>query len=67
MIVGKVDIRNFRNIEEAKVIFKKGINLIYGENCQGKTNLLEAVYYPLTGKTRYIGSSDDLINYSKRN
>lgn len=44
-------LRNFRNYEEAEVSFSPQINFIQGENAQGKTNLLEALYLLSTGKS----------------
>jgi len=44
MRVDKIGLESFRNIQRAEVSFAPGINVICGENAQGKTNLLEAVY-----------------------
>lgn len=44
-------LHNFRNYEEAEVSFSPQINFIQGENAQGKTNLLEALYLLSTGKS----------------
>ena len=44
MILKKIDLINFRNYEKLSVRFYKGINIIYGDNAQGKTNLLESIY-----------------------
>ena len=44
MIITNLTAENFRNIEKQSVSFSKGLNLLYGENGAGKTNLLEAVY-----------------------
>ena len=46
MICKQIKVRNFRNIEEAEVRFSEGVNVLVGENAQGKTNLLEAIFYP---------------------
>ncbi|MDR1754766.1 MAG: DNA replication and repair protein RecF [Eubacterium sp.] len=43
MIIKKIYIRNFRNIEEAELLFSDSCNIFYGDNAEGKTNLLEAV------------------------
>ena len=48
MILKTLSIRGFRNYIEEEVAFDPGTNIIIGENGQGKTNLLEAIYY-LTG------------------
>lgn len=43
--ISRIEARNFRNFEHLKLDFTKGINVIQGLNGQGKTNLLEAVYF----------------------
>lgn len=50
MICDRVRILNFRNIEEADVIFSEGVNVLWGDNAQGKTNLLEAIRLTRFGK-----------------
>ena len=54
-----MEIVNFRNIEEASVAFDDGVNLLHGDNAQGKTNLLEAVYFTALGKSfRPVGEAE---------
>ncbi len=50
MILKSLDFKGFRNLKEDKINFNKGVNLIYGNNGQGKTNTLEAIYVLATGK-----------------
>ncbi len=45
MILKRIELRNFRNYEHLSTRFYKGINIIYGDNAQGKTNLLESIYF----------------------
>ncbi len=45
MYLNSLQIRNFRNIKEADLQFNPGVNIILGQNGQGKTNLLEAIYF----------------------
>ena len=40
MIVQSIDLLNYRNIDELHAEFSSGFNVIYGENAQGKSNLL---------------------------
>lgn len=57
---------SFRNIEAGKVSFSPGVNLIYGDNAEGKTNLLEAVYYFARGKS-FRGAQDrELCRFGSR-
>ena len=44
MYLKNIKLTNFRNYNKLTVSFNKGINIIYGENAQGKTNLLESIY-----------------------
>lgn len=44
MILNNIKLKNFRNYENLEISFSKGINIIYGKNAQGKTNLLESIY-----------------------
>ncbi|MCL2698565.1 MAG: AAA family ATPase, partial [Oscillospiraceae bacterium] len=43
MIIKKIQVENFRNIKEAELNFSEGVNIFYGDNAQGKTNMLEAI------------------------
>ncbi|MBI4777457.1 DNA replication/repair protein RecF [Candidatus Desantisbacteria bacterium] len=45
MYLSSLQIRNFRNIKETQLQFNPGVNIILGQNGQGKTNLLEAIYF----------------------
>ncbi len=51
MYCKQVEVSSFRNIREATVSFSEGINILAGENAQGKTNLLEAIFYPSAGRS----------------
>ena len=46
-----LQLRNFRNYESLDLSFEPGVNLILGNNAQGKTNLLEAISYAGSGKS----------------
>ena len=63
MYCHEIKIENFRNIKGAIVVFDEGINLVVGNNAQGKTNLLEAVYFAAIGKSFRSVSSSDLIAF----
>ena len=51
MRLNELNLRNFRNYEELSLDFEQGVNLIVGNNAQGKTNVLEAIYYAAIGKS----------------
>ncbi len=60
-----IDIQNFRNIESASVAFSDGVNLLHGDNAQGKTNLLEAVYFTALGKSFRPVKEAELIRFGE--
>ncbi len=57
MLIRSLELSNFRNCDSAKFVFDSGCNLIKGKNHIGKTNVLEAMCWVLTGKL-LDGSSD---------
>lgn len=65
MYVNKLSLLNFRNYEVGYVEFSKGINLIYGPNAKGKTNVLEAVNYLSTSRSHRMASLEEMINFGK--
>ena len=65
MYLKRISLRNFRNYSSLKISFNKGINIIYGNNAQGKTNLLESIYVlALTNTFRNVNDVN-LIMYNK--
>ncbi len=63
MYCKKIDIKNFRNISEASVEFSDGVNILVGENAQGKTNLLEAIFYASVCRSFRTASSAQMIKF----
>ena len=57
---------NFRNYEDEKITFCPGTNLIYGDNAQGKTNLLEAVCMFSHGRSKRAKSDRELIRFGEK-
>ena len=57
MIIKSIELADFRNYEALTLQFDKGTNILYGDNAQGKTNILEAVYVAATTKS-HKGSKD---------
>ncbi len=51
MILKKIKVKNFRNLSDEIVSFSHNVNFIIGKNGNGKTNLLESIYYLLRGKS----------------
>lgn len=65
MIIHDIQVINFRNLVAVRAEFKAGLNLLYGRNAQGKTNLLEAVYMLVTGRSFRTTSERELIPWAK--
>lgn len=61
MTIQSLELLNFRNYEKQTISFSNGINILYGQNAQGKTNILEALYIASTGKSHRTNSYHDLI------
>ena len=61
MILKSVIYRSFRNIGEAQLFFEPGVNLLYGENAQGKTNALEGIYLCAQGRSHRTAKERDYI------
>jgi DNA replication and repair protein RecF len=59
-------LKNFRNYTDAEVAFSESINVIQGENGQGKTNLLEAIYLISTGRSFRAHALSNLISFGKQ-
>ena len=49
MIIKSIELSNFRNYEKININFDEGTNILYGDNAQGKTNLLESIYITSIG------------------
>lgn len=65
MYLKRLLLNNFRNYAHAEVVFSESVNLIQGENGQGKTNLLEAIHFVSTGRSFRAHSLSDLIAFGK--
>ena len=65
MICQRISVRNLRNIEEAQVSFSEGVNILAGENAQGKTNLLEGIFYPSVGRSFRGAHTSEMIRFGE--
>lgn len=64
MWIKKIKINNFRNYKKEEIELEKSINLFYGENAQGKTNIIEAIFLGSMGKSFRAKRDREMINLS---
>ena len=67
MYIRDVSLKNYRNIGEAHIELSPGVNIIYGDNAQGKTNILESIYICSAGRSQRSGVTDrDMIAFDEQ-
>ena len=65
MIIKSLELSNFRNYESLHLEFSEGTNIFYGDNAQGKTNILESLYMISTTKSHRGVKDRDLIRFGQ--
>ena len=65
MWLEKIDIQHFRNYTEASVSFSPHLNIFLGRNAQGKTNILEAIYFLALTRSHRTRSDKELIQFQQ--
>ena len=65
MQINALELYGFRNYDHVFLEFDPGCNVIYGENAQGKTNLLESIVYLACGKSPRAHSDRELIGFDR--
>lgn len=65
MEVKRLSLRNFRNYKDETIEFAPRTNLIYGDNAQGKTNILEAVYLAATGRSLRAKADSQMVLFGE--
>ena len=63
MIVKSVELSNFRNYENLSLTLDEGTNILFGDNAQGKTNIIEAVYVSGTSKSHRSTREKEMIRF----
>lgn len=63
MIIESIELKNYRNYKELHMEFNQGTNILYGDNAQGKTNILEAVYLAGTSKSHKGSKDREMIRF----
>lgn len=65
MIIKSLELQDYRNYDSLNLAFDKGTNILYGDNAQGKTNILEAIYVSATTKSHKGSKDKDIVNFYK--
>ena len=65
MTVESIELKNYRNYQELHMDFSPGTNILYGDNAQGKTNILEALYLCSTTKSHRGSKDREMIRFEE--
>ncbi len=65
MYIESLKVKNYRNYKELEVNFENKVNVILGENAQGKTNIMESIYVLAMAKSHRTSNDKDLIFWDK--
>ena len=66
MYIESLELKNFRNYKNQEITFGKNVNVIYGDNAQGKTNIIEAIFLSSMGKSFRTNKDNELIYFDER-
>jgi len=66
MWVRALSLENFRNFGRLQVELKNGVNIVYGDNANGKTNFIEAIYFCATGRSQRASHDRELIRFGSQ-
>ena len=65
MIIKSIELADYRNYNSLNMEFDKGTNILYGDNAQGKTNILEAIFLSATTKSHKGSKDREIVNFNK--
>ncbi len=65
MILESLQLKNFRNYQDVDISFSKGINILIGNNAQGKTNLLESIYVLALARSHRTSKDNEMIRFGE--
>lgn len=65
MNIRSIELKNFRNYENLEISFDEGTNILFGDNAQGKTNILEAAYMSGTTKSHKGSRDKEMIRFGE--
>ena len=67
MFIKEIKLENFRNYDFTKIELNEKTNIFFGDNAQGKTNILEAIFFAGLGKSFRTNKEKELIKENKDN
>ncbi len=67
MWINDIKLSNFRNYSDKKIRLHQNINVFFGENAQGKTNIIESIFLCSIGKSFRTNKEKELIKFNKKN
>ena len=67
MFIESIELLNYRNYKQLHIDFHEGTNVLYGDNAQGKTNILESVYVCSTTKSTGEVRTEKSCSSGRRN
>lgn len=67
MWIKKIKIKNFRNYKSEEINLEKNINIFYGQNAQGKTNIIESIFLCSLGKSFRTKKDKEMIKLNEQN
>ena len=65
MIIKSIELADYRNYDCLSLQFDKGTNILYGDNAQGKTNILEAIFVSATTKSHRGAKDREIVGFGK--
>lgn len=65
MIIKSLELADYRNYEDLVIHFDRGTNILIGDNAQGKTNILEAIYVAATTKSHKGSKDSEMIRFDR--
>lgn len=67
MYIEKIKLQNFRNYKEQEITLNPNINIFYGNNAQGKTNILESIFLCSFGKSFRTSKEKEMVCLGQKN
>ena len=67
MYIKKIKLKNYRNYDEQEIILNNNINVFFGQNAQGKTNIVESIFLCSLGKSFRTNKEKEMVKFNENN